>query len=249
MKGRLRRWAIGLMLAGGLLTGCGGGSAEDGAQSGQGGTQPQVAPGLWVVLGSSSAAGLGAPAGQSWVERMTQEVAMRGVQVHNLARIGAFSSQALPVSAGVSGRQLPPDAAIGIERALALSPRLLLLSFPSNDTAAGFTADETVANLTVLHRLATSAGVATMILGTQPRSTLGASQRATLAEIDRRLSRLAQHCFVPLQAVLGDGAGQWNPGLTLADGVHLNAAGHAAVWEQVQSVLDSGRCVARSVQD
>jgi lysophospholipase L1-like esterase len=244
LSGRGRRLASGLILVSWLLAACGGGG-EDEAQTGKhaSAVPARVMPGTWVVLGSSTAAGIGAPAGQSWTARMAQAMAERGVLVRNLARNGAFTSQALPMSAAASGRQLPPDPELSIDQALALSPRLLLLSFPSNDTAAGFTADETVANLASLQKAAAAAGVATVILGTQPRNSLGAVQRATQAEIDRRLAGLAGDCFVPLQAALGDGTGRLSPLLAVADGTHLNAAGHAAVWERLQALLEGGLCV------
>lgn len=224
-----------------LLVACGGGGSSEGTPPPPPSPLPLVAPGDWVVLGSSTAAGVGASAGRSWVARLAAEHAGRAVGVHNLARSGLLTPQALPVSAPAGGSRPAPDPTLNIDRALSLNPKLVLLSFPTNDTASGYPPAETIANLRSLRRRATEAGVATLLLGTQPRDALNAAGRAALAEIDR--DARDDPCFVPLFDALVDAEGRIAARYAAGDGIHLNDAGHALVLERVQAVLNGGRCV------
>jgi lysophospholipase L1-like esterase len=194
-------------------------------------------------MGSSTAAGQGATPGQSWADRLQAGQLARQVVVHNIARNGALTSQALPAASTPLAGRPAPDPAINIDRALGYSPKLVLMSFPTNDTVAGYPADETVANLRTLRVTAAAGGAASIVLGVQPRDGLDAAQRGVLAEIDRGLAELAGACFVPLQAALADVGGGIALAYAAGDGVHLNDAGHALVQQRVQAVLDAGRCV------
>lgn len=230
----------------GLLAGCGGGSAADEAPPpAPDPAVPLVSPGLWVVLGSSTAAGVGATPGQSWPDRLAASMAGRQVVLHNLARAGSLTPQALPASAPASAPRPAPDPALNLDRALGFAPRLILLAFPTNDAVAGYSASETAANLDTLRRVAASAGSATVVMGSQPRSGLTEAQQATLAEMDRLLAARAGHCFLPLHAALADPASGVDiaPAYAAGDGIHLNDAGHARIRELLQALLDAGRCV------
>lgn len=236
------RAALGAALLGLLIGGCGGGSASDHAEQ-RAPVAPLVTPGTWVIMGSSSATGVGATAGQSWAERLATAMASHQVVLQNLARSGTLTPQALPTSAPAPAPRPAPDPTLNIDRAASFSPRLVLLSFPSNDTAAGYGADETVANLRSLRAGAATAGAATLLLGVQPRDALTAEQRATLAEVERQIAALAGECHVALYAALADAEGHIAAAYSAGDGIHLNDAGHAVVLARVQAVLDGGRCV------
>jgi lysophospholipase L1-like esterase len=239
--------AAGLLAA--TLTGCGGGGGGGGGgeattvPAAVGNTPTALAPGRWVVMGSSSAAGVGATVGQAWAPRLAEAYRDRGVTLDNLARSGAVTPQVLPADAPAGGGRPAPDPAINIDRALSLKPVLLLLSFPTNDTVAGYPATETAANLQLLRDRAAGAGVPTVVLGTQPRDGLSAAQQAAQAALDQALAARAGDCFVALQASLGDGSGRIRADYAAGDGIHLNDAGHAAVLAQVRAALDGGRCV------
>lgn len=225
-----------------LIGGCGGGSASnDTEQPPQ--AAPLVTPGTWVVLGSSTATGVGATAGHSWPERLAAAMVPRQVVLQNLARAGTLTPQALPTSAPAPAPRPAPDPTLNIDRALGFAPRLVLLAFPTNDTVAGYSADETVANLRSLRSTAAAAGAASLVLGVQPRNALTPTQRATLAEVERQLAALAGDCHVALYAALADSDDRIAAAYSAGDGIHLNDAGHAVVHARVQAVLDSGRCV------
>ncbi len=204
---------------------------------------PLAAPGTWVVLGSSTALGVGAGVGKGWAAQLASGNAGRQVTVLNLAKAGASTFAALPAGSRAVPDRPAADTSANIDRALEPQPRLLLLSFPTNDTALGYSADETVNNLLALRQAAAAAGAATLVLGTQPRDGFNAGQNDKLQAIDQALAQQLGACFVPLRAGLSDTAGRIVFSYAAGDGIHLNDAGHARVAQQVQAVLDSGRCV------
>ena len=125
-----------------------------------------VAPGVWGVLGSSTAAGVGAPAGEGWVARLSAAQRSAGVAVSNLAQSGLLTSQALPTGTAIAPGRLPPDPVVNIDRALLLAPRLVILAFPTNDAMAGIPAPETVGHWQLIRQHAAQAGAATLVLST-----------------------------------------------------------------------------------
>ncbi len=225
-----RRLAAALAMAA-ALAGCGaGGDDATGA--------------TWVVLGSSTAAGVGAPAGQGWVALLADAAAAQGVAVRNLARSGALTYQALPADAPRPAGRPATVAEMGIEAALASSPERVVLSFPSNDAMAGYGADETAGNLLALAAAAARRGAAAVVLSSQPRDDASEAQRATMRAVDAALAAPLAGCFVDLRAALSDAHGRIAAAFSAGDGVHLNAQGHRLIHERVSAAIASGRCVA-----
>jgi lysophospholipase L1-like esterase len=224
-------WLAGI----GAACGGGGGSGEASA--------PRVAPGHWAVLGSSTAAGVGAAGDQGWVARLAAAAQPAGASVTNFARAGLLTSQALPVGTPLAPGRAAPDPSANIDLALTLAPRLVILSFPTNDTVAGVPAAETVGHWQLIAQRAAQAGSVTLVLSTQPRDGLDAAQRAALDETDRLAAGAFGACFVALRAALSDAQGHIAPALSAGDGIHLNAEGHRIVFERAWATLSSGRCV------
>jgi lysophospholipase L1-like esterase len=223
----LRRLALALVtLAAAIGAGCGGGGDAAGT------AVPAAAPGHWVVLGSSTAAGTGAPPGQRWVDLLAQEFAPQQVTVANLARFGQHTAQAL--SAG---------SPTGLDAALAQAPALLLLSFPSNDVFAGIGTEASEANLQRMVDAARGQGAAAMLLGRQPRHDLNDAQRAALSELDRRMQARLGTCFVEVYALLAGPGERLDPAVDAGDGIHLNAEGHRRLHAAVSAALRAGGCV------
>lgn len=135
-----------------------------------------------------------------------------------------------------------PDIAHNIDAALAVNPRLLLISYPTNDTALGYSANETVQNLLSMRSLALSAGTAVMVLSTQPRR-MSQELQARLIEIDVQLSAELGPCFVALREALAGPDGNLAASNDSGDGVHPNDAGHALIWHLVSERMQQGQCV------
>jgi len=236
-----KRCLASALLVSAWLAACGGGESTPAAPPAA--QVPVVAPGNWVVLGSSSAQGIGANTGRGWASLLATTQIGNQVTVLNLAKAGTSTYAGLPTSSLAPPDRPAADTAHNIDRALLQQPRLLLISFPTNDTALGFGADETVKNLQTLRQTAAAAGAATLVLGTQPRDGFDAGQNSTLQAIDQALGQQLGACFVPLRAALSDPQGRIATAYAAGDGIHLNDAGHAQVAQRVQAVLDSGRCV------
>lgn len=239
---------LGATLATVALAGCGGGSGASDSPAAAPrppATLPTVSPGRWVVLGSSTAAGVGATPGAGWVDRLGTALAPQQVGIVNLARSGLLTTQALPLGAAVPPGGLPPDPAVNVERALAEQPRLLLFSFPTNDAAAGLTPQDSATHLQRLREAAARAPApaAVMVLSSQPRDAFTAAQRMQLQVYDDLASQAFGACFVALREALSDAQGRIAPAFTAGDGIHLNDAGHALVAERVLQRLRSGECV------
>lgn len=230
-----------------MLTACGGGGADSAASTPAPApvvTPPvaQVAPGTWVVMGSSTAAGAGAPAGKSWVALLAAAYAESGVQVANIAKGGTVTYEGLSTAAPPMPGRPAADPAINVDQALSRKPALLIVSYPSNDTALGYSVDETVNNLLTIQSRALTAGVPVMIMSTQPRN-LSDTQLAQMRAIDQRVMASTGDCFIDLQQILAGSDGRLASDTDSGDGVHPNEAGHALIAKRVVDVLKTGRCV------
>lgn len=223
-----------------LVGGCGGGATSDWGGNSSG---PRVAPGRWVVMGSSTAAGVGVPPGRGWVDLLATQVQEAGVTIERLARSGLQTTQALPLGTPMPPGRPKPVTTVNIDAALALEPVLLLLSFPSNDAAARTPAAETVQYWQEIAAHAATRSVATVILGTQPRAAFDHAQRAILAETERLAAVAFGPCYVVLFDVLAGPDGSLAAELRSEDGDHLNGEGHARVHARIAALLAEGRCV------
>ena len=202
----------------------------------------EVKPGTWVVMGSSTAAGTGAPAGKGWAALVGAAYGARGVQVANIAKGGAVTYEGLGASATrVAGRPAS-DPAVNIDQALARKPVLLIVSYPSNDTIAGYSVDETVSNLLAIRAQALAAGVPVVVTSTQPRN-LNDAQLAQMRTIDGRLAASVGPCFVEVRQALAGVDGRLAPAYDGGDGVHPNQAGHAVIAAKTLEIIDGERCV------
>lgn len=227
----------------GMLAACGGGGSDGGA-SAPVAIPPvaQIEAGAWVVMGSSTAAGAGAPSGKGWVALLAAAYAGRGVQVANIAKGGAVTYEGLSTSTARVPDRPAPDPAINIDQALSRKPVLLILSYPANDIALGYSADETVGNLLAIRSQALAAGVPVLVTSSQPRNVSDA-KLAQLRAIDERMAANVGGCFVDIRTSLAGSDGRLAPSYDSGDGVHPNGAGHFLIQSQVSSRVASGTCV------
>jgi lysophospholipase L1-like esterase len=227
-----------------LLGACGGGAGTTASTPTVAAPAPvvQVKAGTWVVMGSSTAAGTGAPAGKGWAALLGASYAAHGAQVANIARGGSVTYEGLSTSAAPVAGRPAPDPAANIDQALARRPVLLIVSYPTNDTAAGYGVDEIVNNLLAIRAQALAAGVPVLVTSTQPRN-LSDAQLARMRTIDQRLAASVGACFVEVRAALAGADGRLAPGYDSGDGVHPNEAGHGVIAAQVSENLKTERCV------
>lgn len=204
-----------------------------------------VAPGPWVIIGSSTAAGAGASEGMGWVSLVQAAYSGQGAQIVNLAKGGSVTYAGLGASASRPAGRPASDPAANIDAALARRPVLVLVSYPTNDTALGYSVDETVNNLLAIRSQALAAGVPVIITSTQPRN-LSEVQLAQLRMIDARMASSIGACFVDVREALAGADGRLAPGYDSGDGVHPNGLGHQLVATYVQTLINSKKCVSTS---
>jgi len=224
-----------------VLGACGGGAATD-TPVAPVAPVAQLQAGTWVVMGSSTAAGAGAPAGKGWVALVGAAYAARGVQVANIAQGGTVTYEGLSASTAPVASRPAPNPALNIDQALSRKPVLLILAYPGNDTAHNYGPDETVNNLLTIRSQALAAGVPVVVTSSQPRN-LSDAQLTQLRAIDARLSANVGPCFVEVRAALAGPDGRLAPAYDSGDGVHPNEAGHEQISLAVRNTLDSGRCI------
>lgn len=203
---------------------------------------PSVLMGNWIVMGSSTAAGTGASAGKGWVELLRTQWSSKGYSLVNIAKPGATTYLALTNASSVVPNRPLPDTAMNIDQALTRNPTLLIISFPTNDTNAGYSVDEIVANLLAIRAKALAASVPVIVLSTQPRN-FDASRLSQLRDIDERMASEAGGCFVAIRTKLAGGDGRLASIYDSGDAVHPNDLGHALIAGAVNVVLRSGACV------
>jgi lysophospholipase L1-like esterase len=189
-----------------------------------------------VVLGSSTAAGFGLDdESTSWVARWEAqlEADATGYSVVNLAVPGYTTFHALPTGTTAAADRPNADEDHNVTAALEERPRALVVNFPSNDAAAGFSVDETMSNLAAIAKAGADAGAQTWVCTSQPR-TLAASGIALLEGVrDRTLEDFGDRSidfWTPLAAPDGTPLPQYNQG----DGIHPNAEGHRLLFERVK---------------
>jgi acyl-CoA thioesterase I len=231
--------AFTLLLAG-LLVACGGGNTaiEDAPAA-----LAAVLPGDWLVMGTSTAAGVGAPAEEGWVALLGQALAGQGVRVANAARAGTLTYHWLPAATARPPQRPATIEALDVLKLEPASPRLVVLSFPSNDTMAGISAGETVDNLLLLRRIELDRGALVFVTSSQPRNDADTSQRATMQAVDAALAAELGDCFVDVRSSLVDADGGLAADMAAADGVHLNTQGHRKLFDRLLVAIVSGRCV------
>jgi acyl-CoA thioesterase-1 len=202
----------------------------------------EIQPGNWVVMGSSTAAGTGAPRNKGWVALVAKSFETHGIRVVNLAKGGSVTYKGRSSSRLIISRRPRPDLGTNIDAALTRLPTLLLISYPTNDTTVGYSVDETVNNVLEMRAQAQEAGVPVIAISTQPRN-LSDTQLAQLSSIDERLGTVFGPCFVAVRQALASGDGKLAPTYDWGDGVHVNQAGHLVIAEHVIETINSERCV------
>lgn len=195
-----------------------------------------------VIMGSSSAAGAGASQPVlSWAGLYSQWLQQGGGDIVNIAKGGHTTYDALPQYCLSAESRRQPDPEHNIDQALAHSPDLVIIAYPSNDAALGWDAVESVGNIMLLRSVLAEAGVPSLVVGAQPR-TLTAKQRTQLERFDTLLQQEIKDCYVPVYAALYSNQ-TLNPALDAGDGVHVNDQGHALIFKAIQQALQQGHCV------
>ncbi|MDP5132240.1 MAG: SGNH/GDSL hydrolase family protein, partial [Paraglaciecola sp.] len=136
----------------------------------------------------------------------------------------------------VRATRFQPDMNHNIDKALSLEPDLVIISFPSNDAASSYLAEESAYNLLLMRDMLAREDVATVIIGAQPRN-MSTDKQKLLIELDVLLAERMKACLVKVYQPLVDSAGNLSASFDAGDGVHMNDAGHAIVFDALREML------------
>jgi acyl-CoA thioesterase-1 len=184
-----------------------------------------------AVMGSSTAYGRDASSySLSFVGRLETYYTGVGDTFTNIAAIGMNTYNALAASVPGKPAILPAN---NITAALALNTDVILVSYPSNDVAMGFTNQETIDNLKSIEQTAINAGKAIYFIGTQPRDFPDASQRTQLFTQNALILSNFPNNSINVYPDLVGIDGYISPAVSAGDGVHLNDEGHRRIFNRV----------------
>jgi lysophospholipase L1-like esterase len=193
-------------------------------------SQHKVVPTI-VILGSSTAAGNGAtPPDSAWANRVQASVNKSGIKANfvNLAVAGYTTYQAMPT--GYYAVYKPtPDTGRNVNKAIAYKPALVILNFPSNDIAEGYTDTEILNNYAAITHKLDSAKVQYIIFSTQPRDFPDPNQRMRLKTINDKVIAVYTFHVNDFLDQLSTSTYSINPLYSEGDGIHINNAGHAII--------------------
>ncbi|MDX1545479.1 MAG: glucoamylase family protein [Rhodothermales bacterium] len=192
---------------------------------------------LIVVLGSSTAAGVGPErAENTWVNRYRAYVQAQDptFDVLNLARGGYTTYRLLPTGTPRREDRPPVDTLRNVTAALQRDPAALIINLPSNDTAAGYTVQEQLANYDRILAEAEAAGVPVWVTTTLPRDLGDEDRRELMALRDSTFARFGDRA-IDIWTGIALEDGRLDPRHDSGDHLHLNDAAHAILFDRVRA--------------
>ncbi len=236
-----RRRVVALIFLLGVLAAACGGAAVEPATTGDPpeettstSTFSSTGPVTVVVLGSSTALGEGATDPfNAWVRRYRASLVQQepANEVVNLAVEGITTAAVLPTGTSTGGRGAV-DPEHNITAALALSPDAVIVNLPTNDTADGYSPDESLRNLQTVFDAASEAGVPVWISTPQPRALDATGRQALLALKDLVVSTFGDRALDFWSGVAAFD-GSIDDYYDSGDGIHLNDEGHRVLADVV----------------
>jgi acyl-CoA thioesterase-1 len=189
-----------------------------------------------VIIGASTAAGRGAtPIDSSWVNRLIRKTATNPTPIKytNLAKGGLTSYAGMPTGFIAPSGRPAPDKEANITKALSLHPDLVMITFPSNDIANGYSGDEVVNNYKVISHLLDSAKIPFIMFGTQPRDLGDYARRLALKQLSTRIASIYTTKSNDYFDKLSKSDYTIKSELAAGDGIHVNNKGHFIILQTV----------------
>jgi acyl-CoA thioesterase-1 len=195
-----------------------------------------VSPINIVIIGASTAAGKGAtPIDSSWVNRLIRTTAANPIPLNytNLAKGGLTSYAGMPNGFKAPTGRPAPDKEANITKALSLHPDLVMITFPSNDIANGYSGDEVIKNYKVIAYLLDSAKIPFLMFGAQPRDLKDATSRLALKQLSSRIAETYTVQSNDYFNQLSKPDYTIKTELAAGDGIHVNNKGHYIILQTV----------------
>lgn len=187
-----------------------------------------------VVLGSSTAAGVGASTGDGWVWQFQEYLKNihQGSEVYNLAASGNTTYHILPNTNSPPTERPSPDTQRNITMALSLNPDVIIINLPSNDANNGYSVSEQMDNYETIVNLANAANVPVYITTTQPRNLSTTGRQNLMAARDATFANYPDK-VIDFWNGLATNDGNILQRFDYGDSIHINNAGHSLVANRV----------------
>jgi lysophospholipase L1-like esterase len=233
----------------GGAAGSSGAGGESGSDDGAGGApNAGLTSFKLVVLGSSTAAGEGASSsGQGWVSLLATSLGMtvtNEFDTDNLA-VGGYTTVELMPDSGADG---------SIDDALDRDPNLVIVALAGNNDLSNGTSTSTyLSRLEQMRDVSVDAGVPIFFVSTAPKD-VSTAERETLRDWGIEMKDRFASCWVPERSsayspcfidifdlLANDSLGvasEYGAG----DGIHLNDAGHAVIFEAALEIVEPYVC-------
>ncbi len=198
---------------------------------------------LYVVLGSSTAAGTGASTtDSSWVGRFRNYVQSfdADARVINLAIGGYTTYDIMPNNFTPPAGRPAPKVNNNVTIALSYKPAAVLINMPSNDAARSFTLEEQIRNFRTIIGLIEAQGIPYRVTTTQPRN-LDAAGRQNLQIMRDSILAIFGENAVNIFDEMATPDGGLKSIYDIGDGIHVNNSGHKYIFDQIvgTGILDS----------
>lgn len=198
-----------------------------------------------AVIGSSTAYGMGAnPPDSSWVNLTKKFLQSQGMidTIYNIALSGATTYVGMPTSFIAPSNRPAPDARYNVTTALKFNPDVVLVNYPTNDVAAGYSLTETMSNLRTIYNTVITAGKLCYITTSQPRNSVTTAQEQLLkTERDSILAEFPIYALNFYNPIVASDSLKINPVYNY-DNTHVNDAGHQQLFQVVKKagILTTG---------
>jgi lysophospholipase L1-like esterase len=200
-----------------------------------------------VILGSSTAAGNGATAGNSWASKLQAAHRINNSDgldtvVVNYAYPGFVTYQTMPTDFVLPPNRTswPQDPLRNVTKALETPlPDIVIINLPSNDVNLwpAYDKKETMDNFRLMFQRITSVGVKCFITTTQPRNDMTSDKRLMLRELrDSVLNNFGIYAINFWDDIVAnDGSNNMKPEVNSGDNIHINNLGHNLVYLRVMA--------------
>jgi lysophospholipase L1-like esterase len=152
--------------------------------------------------------------------------------VTNLARGGYTTYHIMPNGYVPPAGRAAPDLERNITKALSLKPNAIVINLPSNDATNNYTVAEQLANYEAVLAQAKAATVPVWIATTQPRNLSDAQRQNLMAVRDSTFARYGDKA-IDFWTEIAEASGRIKPIYDSGDGIHLNDAAHAILFQRV----------------
>ncbi|MDH5381311.1 MAG: PA14 domain-containing protein, partial [Cyclobacteriaceae bacterium] len=189
-----------------------------------------------VILGSSTAEGVGASTySASWAGQFESWLGSRSTNssVTNLAMGGFTTEDVRP-----DGSSPAPDITRNITKAVSLRPDLIIINLPSNNVQENIDAQTTMNHYREIKAKTDAAGIYLLVTSTQPRNTDAAKRLLLQVERDSLLNYFSDNVIDIYEELTNFTNLSIKTMYSAGDGIHLNDAGHAYIFSEVQNKVN-----------